>query len=581
MASTAVDVELYVRRAALLRLDVGPFVVAYALLHGVAWSSVLGESGSPPAYALVGIPAVLVLHLFVFLSTRWSVRCKCQVAYARVGGGGSDRSDGSDGSEAATHALATPRGGEKFRALVAVERDACRGGAHFSFQRRVFVRSGSRGEWTPQVPETERAVSDWFASRGAGGEEACAEALQRWGPNAFDIPDPTFGELFEEHYLAPFFVFQVFCCVLWSLDEYWLYSCFTLVMLLLFEATLCLQRRRSLEHLRAMRKPPRVVYALRGGAWRPVLSDDLVPGDVCSLTAPSRSRAGPRMGGGVAGGGGLGDGAATVPCDCLLLDGAAVVNEAMLTGESVPQRKESAAAADVTRDGSAAVLKMDTTHRRHVLFGGTDLIDATPPTPGDAARARATPAEKNEPVVDDGDDLDDFDADLRDDKARLKQGDPGSARPAPPDRGVVVVVLRTGFETAQGRLMRTILFATERVAGSTETGKFIATLLVFALCASAYVLREGLKDAERNRFKLGLHCVLIVTSVVPPELPMELSLAVTNSLAALAKSAVYCTEPFRIAFAGALDYCCFDKTGTLTSDRMTVSGVARPGAGRG
>jgi manganese-transporting P-type ATPase len=112
--------------------------------------------------------------------------------------------------------------------------------------------------------------------------------------------------------------------------------------------------------------------------------------------------------------------------------------------------------------------------------------------------------------------------------------------------------------------MRKILFATERInVNSRETFLFIGVLLVFAVVSSAVVLHGGLFDESRNQFKLVLHCIMIVTSVVPPELPMELSLAVTNSLQALVQGLVYCTEPFRIPFAGRVSVLCFDKTGTV------------------
>ncbi|KHJ33104.1 putative cation-transporting atpase 4 [Erysiphe necator] len=386
----------------------------------------------------------------------------------------------------------------------------------FLFQKRRYQYNFEKKSFLPlihRVDDEPKPLIEYFQKSQGLVTAADIDRIQRYyGDNTFDIPIPTFSELFKEHAVAPFFVFQVFCVGLWMLDEYWYYSIFTLFMLVIFESTVVWQRQRTLNEFRGMSIKPYDIWVFRKNKWEEIRSNKLLPGDLVSVGRTKEDSG--------------------VACDMLLVQGSAIVNEAMLSGESTPLLKDSI----LLRPPNARLepLGLD---KNSFLYGGTKVLQIT--------------HTNNE------------------EKPKLLSG-----VPTPPDNGAMAVVTKTGFETSQGSLVRTMIYSTERVsANNAEALLFILFLLIFAIAASWYVWDEGVKK-DRKRSKLMLDCILIITSVVPPELPMELSLAVNTSLAALSRYAIYCTEPFRIPFAGRVDVACFDKTGTLTGEDLVVEGIA-------
>lgn len=63
-----------------------------------------------------------------------------------------------------------------------------------------------------------------------------------YGANKMSIPIPEFMDIYKEHMVAPFFVFQLFTSGLWLLDEYWYFTLMSLFMLFMFEGTVVFQR---------------------------------------------------------------------------------------------------------------------------------------------------------------------------------------------------------------------------------------------------------------------------------------------------------------------------------------------------
>merc|ERR1719498_1836281 len=119
-----------------------------------------------------------------------------------------------------------------------------------------------------------------------------------------------------------------------------------------------------------------------------------------------------------------------------------------------------------------------------------------------------------------------------------------------------------------------IEFSQQKVGDdSKETLLALFILLVFALAASGFVFKRGLEKGDRTTHELLLKCVIIITSVVPRQLPMQMALAVNTALMSLFKTGIFCTEPYRVPFAGKVSHCLFDKTGTLTTDQLVPTGV--------
>lgn len=201
---------------------------------------------------LIGWPISLVIQLFLFLLSQWSIKMRCLLGYQIV----SDidqahyihvtaaKNAGKDRLQAIDRLpyLSTPNSSINVQIMnreysITKERlDFQKVTYNYNYHKKMFMRL--------DYP-TNASIKNYLTWKGHATMNHVNICLVRWGANEFDIPIPNFLDLYLDHLVAPFFVFQVLCLFLWSLDDYWYYSAFTLLMLMFFEGMMMCKQRQS------------------------------------------------------------------------------------------------------------------------------------------------------------------------------------------------------------------------------------------------------------------------------------------------------------------------------------------------
>ncbi|XP_067826649.1 cation-transporting ATPase 13A2 isoform X2 [Heptranchias perlo] len=314
-----------------------------------------------------------------------------------------------------------------------------------------------------------------------------------YGPNVIDVPVKSYFALLIEEVLNPFYIFQIFSIILWITETYYYYAgCILFISIVSIGISLYQTHKQSVTLRNMVKLTVNVQVRRDTGEEEMVNSQDLVPGDCIVIP----------------------DDGIQVPCDVALLTGECMVNESMLTGESVPVMKTPLPDQDANYSHEE--------HKRHTLFCGTQVVQS-----------------KNYTM----------------------------------DQQVVAVVVRTGFCTAKGELISSILYP--KPLGFKfykDAVKFIIFLAILALIGDIY----SIVILERQKVSVGrvlMRVLDLITIIIPPALPAAMTVGTIYAQNRLKKYGIFCISPPRINICGKLKLICFDKTGTLTEEGLDIWGV--------
>ena len=201
-----------------LRWDVLPFVISYSILFTMV--QFVQRPSLLFTFVLITIPILLSFHLFLFLLSESSVSVKRFLGFVKV-------KEVSQASHAYVKA-AKNVGQDRIVSIIHLDQSLSKPtefklsdfkistlNSYFEFQKVKYSFSKLENRFIKIEYLAEGKVREYLAINGIDSQENIYLAQEKWGKNSFDIPLPSFLDLYAEHLTAPFFIFQVVCLVLW------------------------------------------------------------------------------------------------------------------------------------------------------------------------------------------------------------------------------------------------------------------------------------------------------------------------------------------------------------------------------
>lgn len=297
----------------------------------------------------------------------------------------------------------------------------------------------------------------------------------------------VFGVFFVE-FMSPLYMFQLFSIVLWFVDKYFYYTWSVTFMLGLTLIVSFFEIVSDDSGIEKMKDDEWDVIVTRqdeeGNQYEKTIHcSKLVPGDIMEVRADI-----------------------VMPCDAVLLSGSVIVNESVLTGESVPVIKTELPHSNID-------IYDPMVDKKYTIYSGTEVLQ--------------TKYHWNDKVT--------------------------------------ALVVRTNYDTAKGRLIKNFLFPKpNKYRFEDEANYFI--LVCFVLSVILWLIWLPRFIYYWTRWEVIDNGLNLITTLVPPSLPTAIVTGTIFAIERLKKKGIYCIAPSTVNMAGRVNIMVFDKTGTLTED---------------